>query len=187
MFDNAEKIYLLALARNTIKYYLDTGKQLRLKPQEVSQKKLVEEGACFVTMYIGKELRGCVGTLEAHQPLVFDVIENAINAAFRDSRFYPLTKPELSKIKISISVLTPHVPFDVKGPEDLLMKLVPGKHGLIMQRGLARATFLPAVWEQLPKKEEFLKHLSMKAGLSPDGWKGRDVKYFVYESEEFSE
>jgi AmmeMemoRadiSam system protein A len=94
---------------------------------------------------------------------------------------------DLEKIKISISVLSKPEPFPVSGPKDLLEKLIPEKHGLILQQGFARATFLPVVWEQLPKKEEFLAHLSMKAGLLPDGWMKPGTKFFVYEAQVFSE
>lgn len=182
-----EKKFLLGLARRSIQHYLDTGKAPDVAPGEVPSKRLVEDGACFVTLHIGKSLRGCIGTLEAHRPLFLDCIDNALSAAFGDPRFMPLREDELPKVRISISFLTKPVPLNNNGPEDLLRKLVPGKHGLIIQRGLARATFLPAVWEQLPEKEEFLSHLSMKAGLEPDGWKAKGAKFFVYEAEEFSE
>ena len=93
-----------------------------------------------------------------------DVVDNAISSAFGDPRFSGLRKQEFAKIKISISVLTKPIPFPVSGPDDLLKKLVAGKHGLILKQGWARATFLPAVWEELPDKEQFLSQLSMKAG-----------------------
>ena len=182
-----EKKFLLDLARKSIKHYLEKGTKLDVKPSDVPTKRLTEDGACFVSLHINEELRGCIGSLEAHRPLVMDIIDNSLACAFGDPRFYPLTKDELSKVKISISVLTKPEPFLVKGPDDLLKKLVPGKHGLILEQGIARATFLPVVWEQLPEKEEFLSHLSMKAGLSPDGWKDPRTKFFVYEADEFSE
>jgi hypothetical protein len=168
-------------------HYLEEGEKLKIEPSEIPSKKLVEDGACFVSLHIDGELRGCIGSLEAYQPLVFDVIANAYNAANIDSRFYPVAKSEIGKVKISISVLTKPVPFPVSGPVDLLKKLKSGKHGLILEQGLNRATFLPVVWEELKDKEEFLTHLSMKAGLSPDGWKSPKTKFKVYEAEEFSE
>jgi AMMECR1 domain-containing protein len=85
-------------------------------------------------------------------------------------------------------VLTAPEPFPVKDEKDLLKKLTPKKHGLIIQKGFARATFLPVVWEQLPTKEEFLNHLCMKAGLEAEAWKDTGkMKFFVYEAEEFEE
>jgi len=186
-FSKKEKKFLLGLARRSIVHYLEKGERLKIEPSEVPSKKLIETGACFVSLHVGEELRGCIGSLEAHQLLVFDVIDNAVNAAVNDPRFYALTMEELAKVKISISVLTKPVPFPVDSPDDLLNKLKPGKHGLILKQGWNRATFLPVVWEQIPGKEEFLAHLSVKAGLPPDGWKNPKTTYQVYEAEEFSE
>ena len=182
-----DKKFLLRLARKSITHYLSKGSKLMLEPSEVPSKNLVENAACFVSLHDGEELRGCIGSLEARKPLFMDVIDNAVSSAISDPRFYPLTKQEIEKVKISISVLTEPKEFPVKSPEELLEKLIPKKHGLIIQQGVARATFLPVVWEQLPEKEEFLQHLSMKAGLSPDGWKDPETKFFIYEAIEFSE
>jgi len=187
MLNKKEKNFLLELARKSIKNYLEKGTKIDVKPTEVPTKRLTEDGACFVSLHTGKELRGCIGSLEAHRPLVMDVIDNALACAFGDSRFYPLTKDGLSKVKISISVLTKPQCLPVNGPDDLLKKLVPGKHGLIMEKGTARSTFLPVVWEQLPDKEQFLEHLSLKACLARDGWRDAKCRFFVYEAEEFSE
>lgn len=188
MLGKKEKEYLLKLARESISTYFKTGKRMELAPQSVPSKWMTENGACFVTLYIGKQLRGCIGTLEAHRPLVFDVIENALSSAFEDPRFYPLRPEELGKATISISVLSAPKPFPVKDSADLLKKLVPKKHGLIIKKGYARATFLPVVWEELGKKEEFLMHLCMKAGLEGDAWRDtKGIEFFAYEAEEFSE
>ena len=182
-----EKIFLLKLARRAIEHYLKTGKELELRPEEVPSEKLVENGACFVTLEINKELRGCIGSLEAHRPLFQDVISNAIAAAVGDPRFFPLTLDELKKVEISISILSKPEPVELENPEKIVDVLIPHKHGLILQNGFARATFLPVVWEQLPDKISFLEHLSIKAGLGKDGWKDRDTKYMIYTAEEFSE
>lgn len=182
-----DKQYLLALARNAIGHYFSKHDVLSVPPGEVPSKMLVDDGACFVTLHLNRELKGCIGSLEAHRPLFQDCILNALSAAFEDPRFMPLEPRELPRVKISISVLSKPVPFKVSSPEDLLKKLIPKKHGLIISYGVARATFLPVVWEQLPDKVEFLRHLSMKAGLNKDGWKLPGVEFFVYEAEEFSE
>jgi uncharacterized protein len=183
-----EREFLLKLARESIDTYFKSGKRMELPPKSVPSKGMTENGACFVTLHIGTQLRGCIGTLEAHRPLVFDVIENALSSAFEDPRFYPLRPDELPKVTISISVLSAPKPFPVKDAADLLKKLVPCKHGLIIQKGYARATFLPVVWEDLKKKEEFLAHLCMKAGLAADEWRDtKGIEFFVYEAEEFSE
>jgi len=182
-----DKKFLLKLARDSIRHYLSKGSLPEPGPGEIPSKQLVENGACFVTLHKNSELRGCIGSLEVHRPLFMDVIDNAVASAVGDPRFPALSLPELEHVKISISVLTEPEPFPVIGPEDLLKKLVPKKHGLILEQGPAKATFLPVVWEQLPEKEEFLRHLSMKAGLSPDGWKDRKTRFYVYEAIEFSE
>jgi len=182
-----EKKFLLEIARKSIEHYLSTGNPLELGPSEVPSENLIKEGACFVTLRKGDELRGCIGSLEAQKPLFKDVIDNAVASAVGDPRFPPLSPSELQNVRISISVLTEPKEFPVSGPEELLEKLVPGKHGLILQKGLAKATFLPVVWEELPDKEEFLSHLSIKAGLAPDGWKDPQTRFFMYEAIEFSE
>ncbi|MCI0503430.1 AmmeMemoRadiSam system protein A [Candidatus Micrarchaeota archaeon] len=186
--EKKEKEYLLKLARNAVKAHLAGGRKLDVQPKDVPSKKLTENGACFVTLHVGERLRGCIGSLEAHRPLVMDVIENALSSAFEDPRFYPMRQEELPEVTFSISVLSAPKPFPVKDAADLLKKLVPGKHGLIIQKGWNRATFLPVVWEQLPKKEEFLSHLCMKAGLGAEAWRDtKGMEFFVYEAEEFSE
>ncbi|MDD5340696.1 MAG: AmmeMemoRadiSam system protein A [Candidatus ainarchaeum sp.] len=183
-----EKEYLLKLARQAVELYLKEGRALELRPADVPHKKLVANGACFVSLHCNGQLRGCIGSLEAHRPLVFDVIANALCAAFEDPRFIPLCDGDLCNVKFSISVLTAPKPLPVKDAGDLLRKLTPHRHGLTIRKGYACATFLPVVWEQLGEKEEFLAHLCMKAGLEPDSWKKTDgTQFYTYEAEEFSE
>ncbi len=182
-----EKKFLLALARKAIDHYFKTGRRIDIKPSEVPSPRFVEDCACFVTMHIGKTLRGCIGSLEAKRPLLFDVIDNALKAAFGDPRFYPLREEELEKVKFSISVLTKPEQLKVSGPDELLKKLIPHKHGLIIQFGFHRATYLPVVWKQLPDKIQFLSELCQKAGLPPDSWKEPEMEFYTYEAEEFEE
>jgi len=127
-------------------------------------------GASFVTLHIGEELRGCIGSLQAHRPLICDVAENAFSAAFRDPRFPPLKEAELKNISLDISVLSQaeRVVFDSE--QDLLNGIRPGVDGLILKDGNYRGTFLPSVWESLPDAGQFLKHLKLKAGLPSDHW-----------------
>ena len=165
-FSGAEKRALLALARAAIMAEL-RGEPAPALPDDP---RLLEEGACFVTLKAHGELRGCIGTLAAHRPLADDVRHNARNAAFRDPRFPPLAAAELPGIQLSISVLTPPQPFPVGSEAQLLAALRPGEDGLILEDGGHRATFLPAVWTQLPTPAEFLAHLKRKAGLAVDHW-----------------
>lgn len=136
-----------------------------------------EYGACFVTLRTDDEgddfqrLRGCVGSIIAHRPLIEDLIHNAYGSAFSDTRFPPLTAEEFKNISISISILsTPKkIEFDFdKGEEDLLSKIVPDVDGIIIKEGLYQAVYLPSVWEDLPDKKQFLNSLKQKAGLSAD-------------------
>ena len=128
---------------------------------------LKENKACFVTLNLDGKLRGCIGSLVAYRNLLDDLIKNAKAAAFSDPRFSPLSKEEFEKIEFEISILTKPEPLDYKDFEDLKSKLIPNKHGVILQLDGRRATFLPQVWEQLPSFEEFMIHLCQKAGLDP--------------------
>jgi AmmeMemoRadiSam system protein A len=123
---------------------------------------LKKNSGCFVTLTINGNLRGCIGYIEPIKPLYQAVIDNARSAALSDPRFSPVRQDELGKINVEVSVLSNPVPLEFKSPDDLLQKLKPGVHGVILQKGPYHSTFLPQVWEQLPDKIMFLEHLSMK-------------------------
>jgi AmmeMemoRadiSam system protein A len=123
-----------------------------------------------VTLHLGKQLRGCIGSLQGYQPLIVDVAMNAFNAAFRDPRFLPMTESELPKISLDISVLSKSQPMHFSSEADLLSQLRPGIDGLIISDHGHRGTFLPSVWEQLPDPATFLSHLKTKAGLPTNYW-----------------
>ncbi|MGE5514398.1 MAG: AmmeMemoRadiSam system protein B [Bacteroidota bacterium] len=127
-------------------------------------------GACFVTLKLNGQLRGCIGSPQAWRPLGEDVVDNAAKAAFGDPRFAPLSADELDGLSLSVSVLTPPVPMRFTSESDLLSQLRPRIDGLIIEDGGRRALFLPAVWEQLPDAAEFLAHLKAKAGMPIDHW-----------------
>lgn len=124
----------------------------------------------FVTLEKAGQLRGCIGTLEPHRPLIADVVANAYRAGFKDPRFPPITAEEIEALTWSISILTPKQAMRFRDEPDLLSQLRPGEDGLIIQDGNRRATFLPQVWEQLPKPSAFLARLKQKAGLAPNHW-----------------
>jgi len=168
---------LLKLARDAIKCELNRDK---VKVNEEVKKKYCNKGACFVTLTINGELRGCIGSLQAHQELWRDIIDNSNNAAFNDPRFLPLSKNELDKTKIEISVLTTPKKLEYKDEKDLLDK-IDKKMGLILKKGFCQSTFLPQVWEQIPDKIEFLEYLSRKAGLSKNDWKDCEVWFYRVE------
>lgn len=148
---------------------------------------LMETHGCFVTLHKAGALRGCIGTIEPANSLIANVKDNAIKAAFSDPRFPPVTVEELPEIEIEISVLTIPKSLDYTDAEDLLRKLEPGVHGVILSQGWHAATFLPQVWTQLPRKESFLSNLCAKAGLPQTAWKDKKTQVKVYEVTYFSE
>lgn len=148
---------------------------------------LQELGASFVTLTILDNLRGCIGTLEAYQALALDVQEHAVAAALQDPRFPPVQPSELKRINIEVSVLSPKMPLDYEGPEDLIDKLRVNIDGVVLQDGYRKATFLPQVWEKLPSKEQFLSHLCLKMGASANLWRHKPLKVFTYQVQEFHE
>jgi AmmeMemoRadiSam system protein A len=179
--------YLIKLARRSIDYYLENDFPLKIGSDDLPFKKVSDKRACFVTLTKKGQLRGCVGHLEPVLPLYRDVIENAVAAAFFDTRFWPLTKEELKDLEIEISILTLPKRLDYKTPNELLSKLDKTKPGVIIQKGVHRATFLPQVWEELKSPENFLSHLCLKAGLTADNWKREPLEVFVYDVESFKE
>jgi AmmeMemoRadiSam system protein A len=179
---------LLRLARATIQEALSTQRRPRFDADRwpASDPVLREPGASFVTLRsAGGDLLGCIGSLSARQSLIADVAEHAFDAAFRDPRFPPLTRERASGMVIDISVLSPTRPFPCASYDDLLARIPVGS-GLVVEAGRRRATFLPAVWEQLPEPRAFLSALWRKAGLAPGEWPtGTAIE--VYDSEEFAE
>ena len=149
-------------------------------PNHKTKQKFKDKKACFVTLTKNNELRGCIGCLEAKKELWQEVQENAINAAFHDSRFLPLEKNELNKIKIEVSVLSKPKKLEYKDEKDLLKK-INNKMGIILKKNPCSSTFLPQVWKPLPDKIKFLEHLSLKAGLNKDGWKNAEIWFYKVE------
>jgi len=126
---------------------------------------LRERMASFITLRLDGDLRGCVGTAYPKRPLAEDLARNAFLAAFHDPRFLPLGVSEFSAIDIEVSVLSPPKPLSFTDEDDLAAQLVPGRDGLVLERGGARGLFLPQVWETLTEACDFLDHLKVKAGL----------------------
>lgn len=172
---------LLKLARESIRSYLEGKPAPRFS---IPESLAVKQGA-FVTLKIDGGLRGCIGHILPIEPLFKSVIDNAVNAAFHDPRFPPLSKDELKQVNIEVSVLSVPKSLPFKSPDDLLKKLRPKIDGVILKKGHAASTFLPQVWEDLPDKTDFLEHLSRKACLPKDAWK--ESEFQVYQAEHFSE
>ena len=147
---------------------------------------LNEPGACFVTLFRQEQLRGCIGSLQAHRSLLADIKNNAVSAAFLDPRFSPLIREEFADTSIEISLLGEAKTMEFCSEADALSKLRPGKDGVIFEFSRYRSTFLPQVWEQLPEPEQFMVHLKRKAGLPEDFWH-EQVRLARYSVRKYSE
>lgn len=146
---------------------------------------LAAPGASFVTLRSAAgALLGCIGTIEPVRPLIDDVAENAVRAAFADPRLPPLTPGQFPSVQIKVSVLTPLEPLSVTSVADLEATVRPGVDGLLIQAGRHRGTFLPSVWEQVADRRTFLGMLWQKAGLEPDSWP-LGLRVWRYGTEEF--
>lgn len=181
-----EQKLLLETARNAIWKELNKEEKLPLVIDEYSLI-LQEKGACFITLKKKGVLRGCVGSIEVVQPLIQDVRDRAVAAAFQDYRFPPLTLPELDEIRIEISRLTQPCKLNYEDAEDLINKLRPQIDGVILRYQTRRATFLPQVWEQLPSPELFLNRLCIKMGLDQTAWRSVKLQVETYQVEKFQE
>lgn len=181
-----EQVILLQIARKAIEEGV-RGLPIPSLDLGILPWRLREVGVSFVTLTIDKELRGCIGALEATQPLAEDVQIHAVAAALEDYRFPPLQSEEVSSISIEISMLTTPQPLVFENPEDLISSLRPGIDGVVIMEGLRRATFLPQVWEKVPDPEIFLAMLCRKMGASSDCWRRKEVKVFTYQVEKFCE
>lgn len=179
VFSPEERRELLAFVRGVIESELMNTEP----PPPPAFPQLRERRACFVTLHdIAGNLRGCIGNIEAFEPLVDNLMRNAHNAAFSDPRFPPLDPEELGETSIELSVLTPPEP--IADPT----RFVIGEDGIILRQGVRGAVFLPQVapeqgWDQ----ETTLAYLSRKAGLPTDGWKQPGTHFQTFRAEVFGE
>jgi AmmeMemoRadiSam system protein A len=186
MLSEVSKRKLLEIARKSIASQLRDRVEPRLDLAALPPD-LRAPGACFVTLTRNGQLRGCIGSLEARQPLAADVQEHAADAAFHDFRFPPLTEPELADLQIEISVLSAPQPLKYANSEELPDLLKPGVDGVILARGMRRATFLPQVWEKVPDPASFLDMLCEKMGFEYDLWRREKLNVFTYHVESFED
>jgi AmmeMemoRadiSam system protein A len=177
---------LLQIARSAIEAKLKNQTMSRIELSSLPEE-LRADGACFVTLTQKGLLRGCIGSLEARRPLALDVQEHAIDAAFHDFRFPPLSEGELEDLRIEVSVLSKPEALVYAKPEDLPGKLTPGKDGVILSHGLRRATFLPQVWEKIPAPELFLDMLCEKMGADSHLWRRQKLDVMTYQVQCFEE
>lgn len=130
----------------------------------------------FVSVYVNRELRGCIGTFSEEEPLYLNVKNMAVSAATEDSRFKPIQADELGRLELEISILTPRK--RIFDPSEIII----GKHGIFLKHGFNRGTLLPQVAvKQGWSPEEFLGNCARyKAGIGWDGWKTAEV--YTYEA-----
>ncbi len=176
---DAQKIFLLKLARDTIKAEL-SGEAVVLP--RVKDPVLLEHRGAFVTLHMRGQLRGCIGVFDATKALYEVVADMALSAAFHDPRFTPLRPSEFPDIEIEISALSPLMPVsDVE-------KIQVGVHGIYIIQGPFRGVLLPQVateygWD----RQTFLDQTCVKAGLYPGCWKDPNTQILIFTAEIFSE
>jgi len=171
---------LLKIARDSINNYLETGTRMDV---ETTDEVLKSDMGAFVTLHEHGNLRGCIGHMAATGPLYLTVRDMAIAAAVEDHRFRPVTLREMDDIDIEISVLTP-----MEKISDYNI-IEPGKHGVMVRRGMRSGVYLPQVatetgWD----REEFMNSLcAQKAGIPVDAWKTGDCEIYIFTAEVFGE
>lgn len=182
-FGLREGAFLVRVARKTIEHHL-LGRELKLEfPPWCGEKRGV-----FVTLetYPEGELRGCIGYVEPLKPLKEAILECAVGAC-HDPRFLPLDSSELNSVTVEVSVLTPLEKVEGKNQRARIEKIEEFKHGVLLSLGGRKAVFLPQVWEMLPRKEDFLTHLALKAGLAPESWKSEECEIYRFEVQAWKE
>lgn len=173
----AEREALLRLAREAIAAHVSGAPSPAVDICQAA----INPGAAFVTLHNHGELRGCIGHVEADEPLGRVVARCAVAACSTDPRFPAVTKAEISELDLELSLLGPLEP--IAGPDDFEI----GRHGLVVEMGLHRGLLLPQVatewkWD----RETFLAQTCQKAGLPRDAWK-RGAKMWRFEAEVFGE
>ncbi|MCL1040465.1 AmmeMemoRadiSam system protein A [Shewanella marisflavi] len=164
----ADKRELIRMVWQVLDHAL-AGRGLIL-PSPPSSEALQRHCACFVTLYHGGELRGCIGTVQTKDPLWRVACENAYASGFNDQRFLPLTLAERAELSLDIAILSPLMPIENQGEQALLDTLRPDIDGLLMDDGRRRALFLPSVWRSLPTPKAFVTALKQKGGWPPNFW-----------------
>lgn len=182
MLSQPQRTQLLSIARESIATVLG-GNRLQLDLHAFDDD-LKRPAGAFVSLHASKggDLRGCIGSIHPVAPLVQSVSSNAVNAATRDPRFYPVRSDELASLHIEISVMSPIEPLTN------VDHIVIGRDGLIISRGSRAGLLLPQVateygWDA----ETFLRHTCMKAGLPHDAWRSPECRIERFSAEVFGE
>ena len=161
--------YLVELAKDTIKHYLQNNERIE-KPTDYPIE-LDEKLGVFVTLNKNNNLRGCIGYAEPIKPVIDATIDVAISAAFNDPRFKAITPKEYENLDFEVTVLTKPEIIEVAHPDQYFDEIEIGRDGLIIEKGYAKGLLLPQVAvENAFTTEDFLNHTCMKAGISADSW-----------------
>ena len=182
---NDEKKYLLAAARETIAAKLEKREPV-YPGQPAGGTALSKPCGAFVTLHIknahGEQLRGCIGRMIGTTALEKTVKTMAVEAAFGDPRFSPLSKEEFPRISIEISALSPLEPC----PNPRSVKV--GVHGIYLIHRGRSGVLLPQVpVEQGWNQDEYLDYINLKAGLPPGSWDDPAAQRYVFTAVVFSE
>lgn len=168
---------LLRIARASLREYLDTG---LLPPGAPHRRVLLQPRAVFVSLYVSRKLRGCIGRVEPDTPLYL-AIEQLSTSAAKDPRFEPLRLEELPETRVEISVLSAPQPASLESIEL-------GRHGLLLTLGSKRGVLLPQVAVQHGwSRERSLDETCVKAGLMPGAWHDSAMRLQVFTVERFCE
>ena len=176
--------YLVKLAKEAVKHYLETGEKLAV-PEDYPIE-LDEKLGVFVTLNENNMLRGCIGYAEPIEPAITATIEVAIAAAFNDPRFNAVTNDEFEKLDFEVTVLTKPEMIVVAHPDQYFDEIEIGVDGLIVQKGYSRGLLLPQVaTENAFGIEEFLENTCMKAGISTDSWMDESCDVYKFQGQIF--
>ncbi len=178
MLSQEQRETLLRVAREAV----EAAAQGRSYTPLVEDIELRKPGAAFVTLKKHGELRGCIGTIEAYEPLVLNVARMARCAALEDYRFSQVQPAEVRDLTLEISVMSPPTPVTDANEIEV------GVHGLIIEQGQCKGLLLPQVpvewgWD----REEFLDHTCAKAGLPRGSWRSGECKLYSFSAEVFGE
>jgi AmmeMemoRadiSam system protein A len=176
--DVSQRRKLLELGRKSIELGLEARRLPDWSAAQIDADLQVVR-ASFATLKIDGMLRGCCGTVYPARSLAEDVWRNAWASAFSDPRFPPLARSEYPHLELHVSILSALEAVQVESEFELLEALRPGTDGLLLELDTTRATFLPAVWEQLPEPRAFLRHLKEKAGWPAEFWTSR-IRVYRY-------
>jgi len=184
-FSDSDGEELVKMARNVVTEFLKNNS--KVNDEEFNSKFDFSSGV-FVTLNKQDTLRGCIGYPLPIKKLSEGLVDAAISAATRDTRFSPVTADELDSIVFEVTVLTPPIEIKVKQPSDYLSEIKVGRDGLIVENTFASGLLLPQVPTEYGwNVEEFLEYTCQKAGLEKDVWKDTDTKISRFEGVIFKE